>query len=139
MVGAGRCCWAAQLSHGASPVDGSSCKRDALVLHSGCVDGLADSAGRTARFRDARHPGALYLHGVLAFESDQLESAQRWIERAIEVQRDPAYYHLLFVVKSELGDFAGAAQTAQQGLALQPDSPAFHFNLAAALQNARTF
>ncbi|MFM0157383.1 tetratricopeptide repeat protein [Paraburkholderia sediminicola] len=84
--------------------------------------------------RDPRYVGALYLRGLLALETDQIESAQRWVERAIEVQPDPVFYNTLCVIQIRLSAFAIAAQTAQQGLALQPNSPMLLYCQALALQ-----
>ncbi|NMM01134.1 tetratricopeptide repeat protein [Paraburkholderia sp. RP-4-7] len=81
-----------------------------------------------------KHAGALYSHGVLALESNQLESAQRWIERAIEVQPSPVFYNTLYIVQIRLGAFASAEQTVQRGLTLRPDSPMLHFNLGVTLE-----
>jgi Flp pilus assembly protein TadD len=81
-----------------------------------------------------KHAGALYSHGVLALESNQLESAQRWIERAIEVQPSPVFYNTLCIVQIRLGAFASAEQTVQRGLTLRPDSPMLHFNLGVTLE-----
>ncbi|CAE6769695.1 tetratricopeptide repeat protein [Paraburkholderia haematera] len=84
--------------------------------------------------RDPQHVRALYSYGVLAFESTQLESAQSWIERAIEAQPDPTSYNLLCFIQIRLGATANAIQTAQRGLALQPDLPSLNYFLALALQ-----
>ncbi|CAB3791949.1 tetratricopeptide repeat protein [Paraburkholderia caffeinilytica] len=84
--------------------------------------------------RDPRHVGALQAYGVLAFESKQMESAQSWIERAIEVQPDPASYNLLCLIQIRLGALASARQTAERGLALQPGLPSLNYFLALVLQ-----
>jgi Flp pilus assembly protein TadD len=84
--------------------------------------------------QNPKHVEALYLLGVLAFESGRLESAQSWIERAIQVQPNPIFYNTLYLVQIRLGAFANAEQTAQRGLAVQPDSPALLHSLAATLE-----
>ncbi|MFL9911026.1 tetratricopeptide repeat protein [Paraburkholderia sp. RL17-337-BIB-A] len=83
---------------------------------------------------DPGHAGALYSHALLALDSNQLEAAQRWVECAIEVQPHPAFYHTLCVIQIKSGAYASAAQTAQRGLAREPDSLALHYVLALALQ-----
>ncbi|MFM0637830.1 tetratricopeptide repeat-containing glycosyltransferase family protein [Paraburkholderia metrosideri] len=80
--------------------------------------------------RDPRYVGALYLRDLLALETDQIESAQRWVERAIEVQPDPVFYNTLYIIQMKLRAFASAEQTIQKGLALYAGSPMLHFNLA---------
>ena len=84
--------------------------------------------------RAPSHVGALYAYGVLAFQSKQMESALNWIERAIEARPDPASYNLLCLIQIRLGALADARQTAQQGLALQPDLLSLNYFLALALQ-----
>ncbi|MFM0200959.1 tetratricopeptide repeat protein [Paraburkholderia fungorum] len=84
--------------------------------------------------RNPRHVGALHSYGVLAFESKQMESAQNWIERAIEAQPNPASYNLLCLIQIRLGAIPNAIHTAQRGLALQPDLPSLNYFLALALQ-----
>lgn len=84
--------------------------------------------------KDPNHVGALCLHGVLAFESKQMESAQSWIERAIEARPDPGSYNLLCLIQIRLGALANARQSAHRGLALQPDLPSLNYFLALALQ-----
>jgi tetratricopeptide (TPR) repeat protein len=72
--------------------------------------------------QDPRRAGALYLRGMLALDSNQFESAQSWVERAIEVHPHPDFYATLCVIQIKLNAYARALQTARQGLALQPDS-----------------
>jgi tetratricopeptide (TPR) repeat protein len=84
--------------------------------------------------RDPAHVGALHSYGVLAFESKQMESARSWIERAIEVQPNPASYNVLCLIQIRLRAIANAIDAAQRGLALQPDLPSLHYFLALALQ-----
>ncbi|MCX4144000.1 MULTISPECIES: tetratricopeptide repeat protein [Paraburkholderia] len=82
---------------------------------------------------DPKHVGALYSRGVLALVSGQFESAQNWIKRAIEVQPDANYYNILNIVQAKLGAFASAIESAQRAVALQPDVPMLHHNLATTL------
>jgi tetratricopeptide (TPR) repeat protein len=73
---------------------------------------------------DPAHAGAMHAHGLVALMSNQFEPAQRWVERAIATQADPAFYGTLCVIQIKLGAYADALQTAQHGLARQPDSTA---------------
>ena len=78
-------------------------------------------------------PGALYLRGLLALDSNQLEAAQSWVDRAIELLPHPDFYTTLCVIQIRLKAFASATQTAQHGLALQPDSIALRYYEAGTL------
>jgi len=80
------------------------------------------------------HSGALHLHALVALATNQLESAQGWAERALEVRPDPAYYGTLCVVQIKRCAYASALQTAESGLALEPDSATLHFFRAVVLQ-----
>ena len=71
---------------------------------------------------DPGRPGALYLRGLLALDSNQFEAAQSWLERAIDAHPHPDFYTTLCVIQIKLNAYAGALQTARQGLALQPAS-----------------
>lgn len=82
---------------------------------------------------DPKHLGALHSRAVLALESGQCESAQSWIERAIEVQPDANYYNTLSIAQARLGAFASAIESAQRAVALQPEVFILHANLANAL------
>jgi tetratricopeptide (TPR) repeat protein len=84
--------------------------------------------------QDPRHAEALYSRGVLLLEWGQLESAQNWVERAIEVRPHPAFYNALYIIQIKLGAFASAAQTAQRGLALQPNAPSLLHSMALTLK-----
>jgi tetratricopeptide (TPR) repeat protein len=83
--------------------------------------------------QDPRRPGALYLRGLLALDSDQFEAAQSWVERAIEVLPHPDFYITLCVIQIKLGAYASALRTARQGLARKPDSIRLRFYEAGAL------
>lgn len=84
--------------------------------------------------RDPSHVGALYSRGVLAHQSNQFDLAQSLIERAIEARPHPVFYDTLCIVQIKLGAFVDAMQTAQRGLALEPDSTTLHYFRALALQ-----
>ena len=83
--------------------------------------------------QDSGRAGALYLRGLLARDSDQLEAAQRWIERALEINPHPDFYTTLCDIQLDSRAYASALQTAKQGLALQPDSIEMRFCEAGAL------
>lgn len=84
--------------------------------------------------QDPGHAGALYMHGLVALASNQLESAQSWVGRALEVRSDPAYYGTLCIVQIKLRAYASALQTAECGLALEPASLPLNFFMAVILQ-----
>ena len=84
--------------------------------------------------RQTNHPDALHLRGLVALASDEIESARHWVERAIEAQAHPLFYNTLCVIQGTVRAFSAAAQSAQRGLALQPDWPVLYYNLGYALQ-----
>lgn len=84
---------------------------------------------------DHDHVGAIHLRGLLALASDQPQNAQRWLERAIRIRPEPILYNTLYAIQLRLGDLAGAVLSLRQGLAIQPDFTAFHYNLALTLQH----
>ncbi|WP_091796740.1 tetratricopeptide repeat-containing glycosyltransferase family protein [Burkholderia sp. WP9] len=84
---------------------------------------------------DAEHVGAIHLRGLLALASGEAHDALRWLERAIRIRPEPILFNTLYAIRLNLGDFAGAVQTIRQGLAIQPDFAAFHYNLALTLQH----
>ncbi|MFM0227982.1 tetratricopeptide repeat protein [Paraburkholderia dipogonis] len=84
---------------------------------------------------DAEHVGAIHLRGLLALASGHAQDALRWLERAIRIRPEPILYNTLYAIRLKLGDIAGAVQSIRQGLALQPDFVAFHYNLALTLQH----
>ncbi|MFM0631873.1 tetratricopeptide repeat protein [Paraburkholderia xenovorans] len=106
----------------------------------------AEQARLTGQFETARtlldriveqapgHAGALHTHALVALASNQLDSARCYVERALEVRSDPAYYGTLCVIGIKLRAYASALQAAERGLAIEPVSPALHFFLAVILQ-----
>ncbi|HEX7907902.1 MAG TPA: tetratricopeptide repeat protein [Paraburkholderia sp.] len=84
---------------------------------------------------DAEHVGAIHLRGLLALASGDAQAALRWVGRAIQIRPEPILYNTLYAIQLRLGDFVGAVQTIQQGLAIQPNFVAFHYNLALTLQH----
>ncbi|MFM0552572.1 tetratricopeptide repeat-containing glycosyltransferase family protein [Paraburkholderia sediminicola] len=99
--------------------------------HHDLVQALADRI----LAEDADHVGAIHLRGLLAFASGHAQDALRWLERAIQIRPEPILYNTLYAIRLKLGDFTGAVQSIRQGLALQPDFVAFHYNLALTLQH----
>ncbi|HEX7935892.1 MAG TPA: tetratricopeptide repeat-containing glycosyltransferase family protein [Paraburkholderia sp.] len=83
---------------------------------------------------DSAHAAALYSRGLVALASEQLPLAQRWMERAIEVQPQPPFFDMLCLIQVKLRAFASMVQTARAGLAHEPDSVALHYFLGVALQ-----
>jgi tetratricopeptide (TPR) repeat protein len=70
--------------------------------------------------QDPERPGALYLRGLLALDSNQFEAAQSWLERAIEIHPHADFYTTLCVIQIKQKAYASALHTTRQGLALQP-------------------
>lgn len=83
---------------------------------------------------DPAHAGALHEHGLVALAINQIEPAQRWVERALEARPHAAYYTTLSVVRIRLRAYAGALQSAGDGLALDPHSLQLHYIVAVTLQ-----
>ncbi|TDY22793.1 tetratricopeptide repeat protein [Paraburkholderia sp. BL6665CI2N2] len=84
--------------------------------------------------QDPGHADALHTHGLVALASNQLESAQSWVERALEVRSHPAYYGTLCIIQIKLRAYASALQTAECGLALEPAALPLCFFMAVILQ-----
>ncbi|ABE28959.1 tetratricopeptide repeat family protein [Paraburkholderia xenovorans LB400] len=84
---------------------------------------------------DPEHVGAIHLQGLLALASGHAREALRSLERAIQIRPEPILFNTLYAIRLNLGDFAGAVQSIRQGLAIQPDFAAFHYNLALTLQH----
>ena len=115
---------------------------DSSSLHDEAVQ--AYQAGRHDEVRelverilagDAEHVGALHLLGLLALGSGHAQDALHWLERAIRIRPEPILFNTLYAIRLNLGDFAGAVRCIRQGLAIQPDFAAFHYNLALTLQH----
>jgi tetratricopeptide (TPR) repeat protein len=83
--------------------------------------------------QDPWRPGALYLRGLLALDSGQLDAAQHWLERAIAASAHADFYTTLCLVQLKLNALSSAIQTAQLGLALRPDSTTLRYYEAVAL------
>lgn len=85
--------------------------------------------------RDAEHAAALHLQGLLALASGHTVVARNWVTRAIEINPEPIFYNTLYAIEFEMGEFVSAVESLRRGLALQPDFPPLHYNLAVALQH----
>ena len=84
---------------------------------------------------DSEHVGAIHLQGLVALARGHTQSAQHWLERAIRIRPEPILYNTLYAIQLKLGDFTSAVDSLRQGLALQPDFVALHYNLALTLQH----
>jgi tetratricopeptide (TPR) repeat protein len=85
--------------------------------------------------RNSEHVGALHLRGLLALAAGDAQNAQQWLERAIQVGPEPILFNTLYAIHLKLCNFASAIESLRQGLALQPDFVALHYNLALTLQH----
>jgi tetratricopeptide (TPR) repeat protein len=85
--------------------------------------------------QDSEHVGAIHLQGLLALASGHTQSARHWVEHAIQICPEPILYNTLYAIQLKLGDFTSAVDSLRQGLALQPDFVALHYNLALTLQH----
>ncbi|WP_121319240.1 tetratricopeptide repeat protein [Paraburkholderia sp. RAU2J] len=84
---------------------------------------------------DDEHVGAIHLQGLLALAGGDTQSARHLLERAIRIHPEPILYNTLYAIRLTLGDYPGAVESLRQGLALQPDFSALHYNLALTLQH----
>ncbi|ASV97220.1 tetratricopeptide repeat protein [Paraburkholderia aromaticivorans] len=116
-------------------VDHSSLHDEAVQAYqAGHHDVVRRLAGKILA-EDAEHVGAIHLQGLLALASGNSHDALRWLERAIRIRPEPILYNTLYAIHLKLGDFAGAVRSIRQGLAIQPDFTAFHYNLALTLHH----
>jgi tetratricopeptide (TPR) repeat protein len=117
------------------PDDTSSLHDEAVAAYqAGRLDAVQMLADRILG-QDGEHVGAIHLQGLLALASGNTQSARRWLERAIQIRPEPILYNTLYAIQLKLGDFASAVDSLRQGLALQPDFAALHYNLALTLQH----
>jgi thioredoxin-like negative regulator of GroEL len=84
--------------------------------------------------RDPEHAALLHTCGTLALKAGELELAKKWIEQSIQIRPDPHVYNILHIAQAKLGAFADAIQNAQHAVALEPNIPEFHYNLAVTLE-----
>ncbi|WP_230952418.1 tetratricopeptide repeat protein [Burkholderia cepacia] len=82
----------------------------------------------------------LHLRGLIALSLNEVEEAEDWFERAIDVSPNAIFYNSLCVAQTRLKAFPRAAASARSGLALaedhQPDydTSMLLYNLGMALQ-----
>jgi predicted O-linked N-acetylglucosamine transferase (SPINDLY family) len=82
--------------------------------------------------RNARHDGALFRLGTLLLAEGAVHDATRYLERAAEVRRDPNYLTNLGEAYRREGKLELANTVLALALALAPDLPEAHQNLALA-------
>ncbi|RAS30962.1 tetratricopeptide (TPR) repeat protein [Paraburkholderia bryophila] len=125
-----------------SPAASSTLSDDLSRLHDRAVE--AYQAGRFDEVQalanrilehNAAHVGALHLQGLLALAAGHAEAARTSLERAIQIHPAPVFYNTLYAIQLRLGDFTGALDSLRQGLAIDPDFAALHYNLALTLQH----
>ncbi|SDF97852.1 Tetratricopeptide (TPR) repeat [Paraburkholderia phenazinium] len=104
------------------------------AYHAGRFDAVQSLVDRILE-HDPGHAHGLHLKGLLALVAGQNEMAQRWVEQAILIRPHPNFYNTLYAIHLGLEDFTSAMQSIRQGLALYPDFPRFHYNLALTLQH----
>ena len=81
--------------------------------------------------RKAGRAALLLESGLRQFQQGQLEQARRAFEQALEIApRNPDALHLLGVTALQNGDHAAAVEMLQRAVAIRPDDPAYHCNLA---------
>jgi tetratricopeptide (TPR) repeat protein len=85
--------------------------------------------------QNIEHVGALHLKGLLALAEGQPQRAQQWLDRAIQIGPEPILYNTLYAIQLRLGNYTEAVDSLRQGLAIQPDFVALHYNLALTLQH----
>jgi Flp pilus assembly protein TadD len=119
-----------------APTDDTSQLHDDAVAayQAGRLDAVQTLVDRILSL-DGEHVGALHLQGLLALAAGQVRDAQHWLERALQIRPEPILYNTLYAIRLRLGDFAGAVHSLRQGLAMQPDFVALHYNLALTLQH----
>ncbi len=104
--------------------------QQALALHRGGQDGLAESHYRRVVKLAPRHADAWHLLGILALSQGKSALAVKHLRSAIEARPDfsQAWNNLALAHKSR-NDFEAAVGAAQHALALRPDYAEAAFNL----------
>jgi len=119
-------------------IDNEGLYRRAFEAHRG--GNLAEAAENYRRVLvlDPGHSSALHLSGVLAYQSDQAQSAVRLIERALCGRADvAAYYSNLGLAYTELGNSLKAVRATAIALVLDPSLPDALVNRGAACREAQ--
>jgi tetratricopeptide (TPR) repeat protein len=123
------------VSDPAESVDTSSLHDEAVAAYQARrFDAVRTLVDRIMR-QDREHVGAIHLQGLLALADGHTQSARHWLERAIWIRPEPILYNTLYAIQIKLGDYQSAVDSLRQGLALQPDFVALHYNLALTLQH----
>ena len=82
-----------------------------------------------------KHPDALHLHGVIAFQIDKHDIAIHQISRAIQLNPDnPIYYHNMGSALSKQGRMEEAITCYRKVLSLRPEYSEAYCNLLLTLQ-----
>jgi tetratricopeptide (TPR) repeat protein len=104
--------------------------REALRLHQMGQFAEAERIYEQVLAVDPRHPDALHLLGMIAYQTGRDEAAVALIRKAIAIKSDAASYHsnLGNVLQSQ-GDLAEAGACYQRALMLKPDLAEVHLNL----------
>jgi tetratricopeptide (TPR) repeat protein len=119
----------------AESVDTSSLHDEAIAAYqAGRFDAVRTLVDRILG-ENGEHVGAIHLQGLLALAGGDTQSAQHLLERAIRIRPEPILYNTLYAIRLKLGDYPGALESLRQGLALQADFSALHYNLALTLQH----
>lgn len=123
------------VSQPADSIDTSSLHDEAIAAYqAGRFDAVQALADRILA-HDSEHVGAIHLQGLLALVGGYTQSARDWLERAIRIRPEPILYNTLYAIQLKLGDYPRAIDSLRQGLALQPDFVALHYNLGLTLQH----
>lgn len=80
------------------------------------------------------HPDALYLLGLVHFQSNQLEQAVSLIQQAISIQPSPQMYCNLGVVLQAQGNFQDAIHQFHTAISMEPNYAEAFFNLGITFQ-----
>jgi len=104
--------------------------RQALRHHQAGQFGDAEQLYQQALAIDPRHPDALHLLGMIAYQTGRDDAAVELIRKAIAIKGDAASYHsnLGNVLQSQ-GELAEAGASYQRALMLKPDLAEVHLNL----------
>ncbi len=77
----------------------------------------------------------IYMMANLKYQQYRFPNAEKFIKKALEINKNVRFYDLLTRIKIEQKDFKTAVETAIQGLRLEPENFELNFNIALALKN----